>query len=100
VFLGVSWPILHHATDTPPTLGMYVLPRGHDSTPADILAGGYRVCTLLDLYPSERDVAQVERLYYHGGNTVDGRITYEGEMFIVYATEFLCTRHSDLFEIY
>jgi serine/threonine-protein kinase len=75
---------------------MYVLPRGHDSTTDDILAGGYRACAVLDQYPT--DSMQAARVYYHGGNTVDGKITYDGEMFMLYAAEFLCNRHSHLYD--
>jgi serine/threonine-protein kinase len=80
-------------------LPMYVLPRGHDSTRADILAGGYRVCALLDQDPTNT-MQEAERFYYRGGNTLDGQITYDGELFFIYSTLFLCKRHSHLYENY
>jgi serine/threonine protein kinase, bacterial len=77
-------------------LPAYVLPQGDHSTDADILAGGYQACAALDQYPN--DSTQAARVYFHGGNTVDGQITYDGQMFMIYAAEFLCNRHSHMFE--
>jgi hypothetical protein len=34
------------------------------------------------------------RVFYPGGNTVDGEITYYGQMFILYAAIYLCNRHA------
>ena len=76
-------------------LPAYVLPQGDRSTDADVLGGGYRACAALDQFPA--DSTRAAHVYFHGGNTVDGQITYDGQMFMIYAAEFLCSRHSHLF---
>jgi serine/threonine-protein kinase len=77
-------------------LPAYVLPQGDRSTDGDILAGGYQACAALDQFPT--DSTQAARVYFRGGNTVDGQITYDGQMFMTYAAEFLCNRHSHLYD--
>ncbi len=76
-------------------LPMYVLPKGHDSTPADILAGGYAACAAMDQYPD--DPMKAAYNYYKGGNTIDGEITNDGLLFLRDASIYLCSRHSTLF---
>ncbi|MBV9321840.1 MAG: hypothetical protein JO106_18360 [Mycobacterium sp.] len=65
-------------------LPAYVLPQGDRSTDADILAGGYQACAVLNQYPT--DSMRAARVYFHGGNTVNGEITYDGQMFMTYAS--------------
>jgi serine/threonine-protein kinase len=77
-------------------LPMYVIPGGHDATDDDVLAGGYEACAALDQYPTDSERAT--RLFYRGGNTVDGEITYDGHMFMLYAANYLCNRHAHLYE--
>ncbi|MBV9320846.1 MAG: DUF732 domain-containing protein [Mycobacterium sp.] len=76
-------------------LPMYVLPNGRYSTDEDILAGGYRACVVLDQHPN--DPMTAARVYYHGGNTVDGKITDDGFSFMKYAAAFLCDRNFGMF---
>ncbi|ORJ52604.1 hypothetical protein B5M45_30935 [Mycobacterium simiae] len=74
------------------TLPMYVLPNGRYSTNSDLLAAGYRACAALDAYPTDSERAT--RVIYPTGNTIDGQITYEGHMFMLYSANYLCPRHA------
>jgi hypothetical protein len=71
------------------------MPEGDRSTKSDLLAGGYRACSVLDQYPT--DSARAARVYFHGGNTTTGEITYDGQLFMTYAAEYLCNRHAHLY---
>lgn len=71
-------------------LPMYVMPS-RILTNENILAGGYRACTVMDQYPTESRTAAV--VYFHGGNTVDGKITDDGWDFMKDAAIYLCPRH-------
>ena len=57
---------------------------------------GVRVPAVLRQYPN--DSMQATRVFYHGGNTVDGEITYDGHMFMLYAANYLCNRHAHRYE--
>jgi serine/threonine-protein kinase len=72
------------------SLPMYVMPS-RILTDENILAGGYRACAVMDQYPTESRTAAV--VYFHGGNTVDGRITDDGWEFMKDAAIYLCDRH-------
>jgi hypothetical protein len=76
-------------------LSMNVLPRGHDSTDADILAGGYRACGVLDQHPN--DPMAAAHIYFRGGYTTSGEINDDGFSFIKYAAAYLCDRNSLMF---
>ncbi|BBX69714.1 hypothetical protein [Mycolicibacterium psychrotolerans] len=75
-------------------LPMYVMP---DRVLSDekILAGGYRACEVMDQFPKEPFTAAV--VYFHGGNTVDNRITDDGWRFMTYASMYLCERHARMY---
>jgi hypothetical protein len=60
---------------------MYVLPNGRYSTDADLLASGYKACAAFDQYPN--DAERASRVIYPDGNTVDGGITMDGDMFML-----------------
>jgi hypothetical protein len=71
-------------------------PRGRDSTDADILAGGYRACGILDQHPN--DPMTAAHIYFPpGGNTTIGESTDDGFSFVKYAAAYLCDRNSLLF---
>jgi hypothetical protein len=71
-------------------LPMYVMPS-RILTDENILAGGYRACGVMDQYPREPTTAAV--VYFHGGNTIDGKITDDGLEFMKDAAIYLCPRH-------
>lgn len=75
-------------------LPMYVMP---DRILSDekILAGGYQACDVMDQYPGEPFTAAV--VYFHGGNTVDNKITDDGWRYMTYASMYLCERHASMF---
>ena len=77
-------------------LPYYVIPGGRFATDDDVLASGYQACAALDQYPT--DSMRATRVFYPGGNTVDGDTTYDGQMFMLYAANYLCNRHSHLYE--
>ena len=77
-------------------LPMYVIPGGRYATDDDVLASGYEACAALDQYPT--DSMHATRVSYPGGNTIDGEITYDGQMFMLYAAIYLCNRHSHLYD--
>jgi serine/threonine-protein kinase len=76
------------------TLPFYVLPS-RIPTDADLLAGGYSACAVMDQYPDQP--MTVLYIYYKGGNTVDGKITNDGWDFVTYAASYLCERHRDMY---
>lgn len=104
--LGNSPPSLSAVTDVPPdeqgflaavaNLPMYVIPGGRIPTDASVISSGYRACADLDQYPT--DSMRAARAFYPGGNQVDGAITYDGQMFMLYAANYLCRRHAHLYE--
>ncbi|MGZ9825853.1 serine/threonine-protein kinase [Tsukamurella ocularis] len=78
------------------SLPMYVRPNGRYTTDAEMLAGGYRACRMLDQNPT--DATAATRAYFPGGNQVDGGLTYEGKLFVLYAAQNLCPQHAHLYE--
>jgi len=74
----------------------YVIPGGGHASDDDVLASGYKACAALDQYPT--DSMRATRAFYPSGNEVDGDITYEGQMFVLYAVDYLCNRHAHLYE--
>jgi serine/threonine protein kinase, bacterial len=74
----------------------YVIPGGGHASHDDVLASGYKARAALDQYPT--DSMRATRAFYPSGNEVDGDITYEGQMFVLYAADFLCNRHAHLYE--
>ena len=37
---------------------------------------------------------RASRVFFSGGNTVDGEITHDSQMFLLYAAIYLCNGHS------
>jgi serine/threonine-protein kinase len=59
------------------------------------LAAGYKACAALDQYPTDSERAA--RIIYPSGNTINGEITYDGYMFMLYSANYLCPRHANMF---
>ncbi|QNJ90982.1 serine/threonine protein kinase [Mycolicibacterium fluoranthenivorans] len=65
---------------------------------AGLLTQGYRACAAFDQYPN--DSTRATRVIYPSGNTVDGGITMDGDMFMLYSADYLCPQHAHLYENY
>ncbi len=74
----------------------YVIPNGRLATDGQRVASGYEVCAKLDQYPT--DSMRAARAFYPSGNQSDGEISYDGQMFMLYAANYLCKRHAHLYE--
>ncbi|MBN7379724.1 serine/threonine-protein kinase [Mycobacteroides abscessus] len=74
----------------------YVIPNGRFATDGQRVASGYEACAKLDQYPT--DSMRAARAFYPSGNQSDGEISYDGQMFMLYAANYLCKRHAHLYE--
>lgn len=78
-------------------LPMYVRANRYGGD-AGLLEQGYRACAALDQYPNDSQSAT--RVIYPSGNTVNGSITMDGDMFMLYSANYLCPRHAHLYANY
>lgn len=76
-------------------LPTYVKP-GRINEPAKVVAGGYRACQAMDNHPNDSQAAVQE--YYPRGTQADGTVDYNGMLFFIYSANYLCPRHSGMWE--
>ncbi len=51
-------------------LPTYTWPNGRSTTDADMLAGGYEACAVMDQHPNLSDGMTAAKIYYNGSNAM------------------------------
>ncbi|MGV9795190.1 DUF732 domain-containing protein [Gordonia sp. NPDC003422] len=75
------------------TLPTAAWPNSRYTTDAEMVAGGYRACRVMDRY---RDTQVAERIYYNPDGSYQP--AYQQRLFLLYATQDLCPRHAHRYE--
>jgi hypothetical protein len=78
-------------------LPTYTWPKGRDTTDADMLAGGYEACAVMDQHPGLSDGMTAAKIYYNGSNAMSRDISGAAWDFMTYAAGYLCQRHSNMY---
>jgi hypothetical protein len=78
-------------------LPTYTWPKGRDTTDADMLAGGYAACAVMDQHPALSDGMTAAKIYYNGSNAMYRDISGAAWDFMTYAASYLCERHRDMY---
>ncbi|WP_338857497.1 DUF732 domain-containing protein [Gordonia hongkongensis] len=75
------------------TLPTAAWPNSRYTTDAEMVAGGYRACGVMDRY---RDTQVAERIFYNPDGSYQPAHTQR--LFLLYATQDLCPRHAYRYE--
>ncbi|MGW8813517.1 DUF732 domain-containing protein [Gordonia terrae] len=75
------------------TLPTAAWPNSRYTTDAEMVAGGYRACGVMDRY---RTTQVAERIFYNPDGSYQP--AYEQRLFLLYATQDLCPRHAYRYE--
>ena len=79
-------------------LPSYIVPGSHAADAQATLTAGYQACAAMDQHPDNGDLAT--RAFYQGTlhYTLTDRDWYNADVFMIYAANNLCPRHSGMWE--
>lgn len=78
-------------------LPAYTWPNGPGTTDAQMLAGGYRACAVMDQNPDPASGMIAAKLYYNGPTAMYREVSGAAWDFMAYSASYLCYRNAKMY---
>ena len=78
-------------------LPTYTWPNGPSTTDAQMLAGGYRACAVMDQNPGPGNGMTAAKMYYNGPNAMYREVSGAAWDFMAYSASYLCYRNGKMY---